>query len=62
MIDRFDDDFPIRKNPPTKGRQTQKFRNIIRQIDPSNLEEDSEDTLFDDLDLRAKIPSQRRPS
>ena len=61
MNDKLDDDFPSRKKVTTKGRHSQKFRNIMKQIDPLNLEEEAENLLlFDDLDFRAKISSQKR--
>lgn len=61
MASQHEDDLPRRSKLDKKGRHTQKFRNFIKQIDPRDIQDLSEeDECFDWLDTYQKISTSRR--
>ncbi len=54
-----EDDLPRRSKLDEKGRQSQKFRNYIKQIDPRNIQDLTEDDDFLELEYEQKTSARR---
>jgi hypothetical protein len=55
-----EDDLPRRSKLEEKGRRNQKFRNFIRQIDTSSIQDLTEDDEFLELEYNQKFNRARR--